>query len=175
MLNRRLQEVTAGNNLEKPHIFLKRVEVRTTDTKDEELQMEGRFLKEKKMMMKDRSMDMECMMMKAAPQRASYSSSYSNALFGAAGGAGKRAVTLQRSLNSHNNFLASAGHLSANHKVSAQISIPRGYSHIIVYLFHGQTATKREYSLPHSQPDKIPMTHSALSDPEPTQGWSMSR
>ena len=53
MLNRRLQEVTAGNNLEKPHIFLKRVEVRSNYTKDEELQMEGRFLKEKKMMKND--------------------------------------------------------------------------------------------------------------------------
>ena len=115
-------------------------------------------------------------MMKAAPQCSSYQRSYDDVLFGAGGGgAGKRAVTLQRSLNSHNNFLASAGHLSANHKVSAQISIPQGYSHIIVYLFHGQTATKREYSLPHCPPEKIPMTHSALTDPEPTQGWSMSR
>lgn len=34
VLNRRKQEITAGNNLEKPHVFLKRTEVRSTDTKD---------------------------------------------------------------------------------------------------------------------------------------------
>lgn len=34
VLNRRKQEFTAGNNLEKPHVFLKRTEVRATDTRD---------------------------------------------------------------------------------------------------------------------------------------------
>jgi hypothetical protein len=37
VLNRKNQEVTNGNNLEKPHIFLKRVEVRATEEKDEQL------------------------------------------------------------------------------------------------------------------------------------------
>jgi|JI61114C2RNA_FD_contig_51_2727832_length_1106_multi_2_in_0_out_0_2 hypothetical protein len=34
VLNRKKQEITAGNNLEKPHMFLKRIEVRDTVTKD---------------------------------------------------------------------------------------------------------------------------------------------
>jgi len=47
-LNRRKQDITAGNNLEKPHVFLKRTEVRSTDTKDEILQEEGMFMKKQK-------------------------------------------------------------------------------------------------------------------------------
>ena len=43
VLNRRKQEINAGNNLEKPHIFLKRIEVQGTDTKDEVLRKEGSY------------------------------------------------------------------------------------------------------------------------------------
>jgi len=43
VLNRRKQDINAGNNLEKPHIFIKRIEVRGTDTKDEELRKEGSY------------------------------------------------------------------------------------------------------------------------------------
>lgn len=45
VLNRKKQDITAGNNLEKPHIFLKRIEVRGTDTKDEVLKTEGQYSK----------------------------------------------------------------------------------------------------------------------------------
>jgi hypothetical protein len=43
VINRKTQEVTNGNNLEKPHIFLKRVEVRSTQEKDEVLRNEGDY------------------------------------------------------------------------------------------------------------------------------------
>ena len=84
------------------------------------------------------------MMKAAAPKYSSYQKSYDNVLFGAGVGAGKRAVTLQRSLNSHNNVLASASYLSANHKGSTQIS---GIQSRHSVSFPWQTATKREYSL----------------------------
>lgn len=49
----------------------------------------------------------------AAPQRASYQNSMDTMLFGGAAPK-QRAVTLKRSFNAHNNFLANAGHLTAN-------------------------------------------------------------
>ena len=113
----------------------------------------------------------------AAPQRNSYESYESsiNSMPYGATAPRQRAVTLKRSLNAHNNFLAKAGHLIANLTSTAEVSIPKGYGHVIVYLCHGQTTTKRQYALPQVIPEKIPLTHSALVDCSASQGWTMSR
>jgi hypothetical protein len=61
---------------------------------------------------------------------------------------GSQKTTLTRSLNSHNNFLLRVGHLSANLKKIESIRVPKGYSHISVYLFSGDNAVRRDYALP---------------------------
>ena len=76
----------------------------------------------------------------------------------------RRAVTLQRVFNSHNNFLANAGYLTSNSTDFTNISVSKGYSHLEVYLFHGQTVSKRQYALSHCKPEKMNITHSSLSD-----------
>ena len=83
----------------------------------------------------------DCYMERAEPQ--SYKTSLDGMLFGGMPRSHVRSITIQRSFNSHNNFLAEAGYLSSNQTNFAKISIPKGYNHITVYLFHGQTSTKR--------------------------------
>jgi hypothetical protein len=114
VLNRKKQDITAGNNLEKPHVFLKRTEVRSTDTKDEVLAEEGMYMK--------KAMHAPMARMMCAKEAACYSQSnsrgYNNLMmdmqYGGGFGGGKRGVTLQRKFNGHNNFLSNVGHLSSN-------------------------------------------------------------
>jgi len=93
-----------------------------------------------------------------------------------AGGAyGSRAITLQRKVNSHNNFHAQAGHLSANIKQIKSIKVPLGYNQLSVHIFTNETAIKRNYSLPQANPSTINLTHSKIADKGEKEGWTMSR
>lgn len=76
----------------------------------------------------------------------------SGLLWGSAGGQFGRgpACTIQRSLNTHNNFLKVTGHLNSNVSALTSVKIPKGYSHIVVFLFSEDTTIKKEYSLPSS-------------------------
>ena len=91
-----------------------------------------------------------------------------------AGGYGST-ITLQRKINSHNNFLGQAGHLSANIKEIKGIKVPLGYSQLIVQVFTNETAIKRDYSLPHANPVAINLAHSKIADKGDKEGWTMSR
>ena len=78
----------------------------------------------------------------------SYNQKMDEMLFGGPGAPRRKQVTLQRKMNSHNNFLSTSGHLESNLSKLSNINIPKGYNHIIVYLFAGDgTAVKREYCL----------------------------
>ena len=120
-----------------------------------------------------RNMVMKC----AMPQSCSYERSMNSLGYGFGGAplAGKRGVTLQRNMNSHNNFLANGGHLSANIAELTKIVIPKGYSQIVVYLFSETSVIKKEYSLPHEQPQTINLSHGLLKDGNEKEGWTMSR
>jgi hypothetical protein len=83
---------------------------------------------------------------------------------GAFGGRKRPAVTLQRQLNSHNNFLAKTGHLSSNLTNLNAVTIPQGYGQLVVYLISNITILKREYPLPHGKPSTINLAHIALTD-----------
>lgn len=61
-------------------------------------------------------------------------------------------VTLNRSLNSHNNFLHRVGHLSANLSKIHSIRVPKGYSHLTVYLISPTILLRRDYALPQGNP-----------------------
>lgn len=84
-------------------------------------------------------------------------------------------VSLQRKLNTHNNFLKEAGHLSSNIINLQSIIVPKTYSHLVVYLFYQDISIRREYSIPHSDPELINLTHNALVDASEKEGWTMSR
>ena len=68
---------------------------------------------------------------------------YSNLRLG-----GAHLITLQRKLNSHNNFFSQSGYLSANLKVIKGIKVPLGYNQLTVHVFTDDTLIKRNYSLP---------------------------
>jgi len=71
----------------------------------------------------------------AAPsQYAAYSSYYNR---------GVAQVALNRTLNSHNNFLLQTGHLKQNLRKITSIQIPLGYSSIVVVLFSKGISLKR--------------------------------
>ena len=88
---------------------------------------------------------------------------------------GRGAITLQRKLNSHNNFLGQAGHLSANVKVIKGIKVPLGYNQLSVIVFTDDTSIKRDYSLPETKTLSINLTHSKIADKGDKEGWTMSR
>ena len=95
--------------------------------------------------------DEKMMMRCAAPRGMRMMDDYgyaSSGLYGARGYPGSKTTTLARSLNSHNNFLLKVGHLSANLKKIEGIKVPKGYSHLSVYLFSGDNAVRRDYALP---------------------------
>lgn len=167
VLNRKNQEVTNGNNLEKPHIFLKRTEVRATSEKEEELRGEGAFD-----LANERSYNMAAKCMPRSMMYADYGYSNESAAFG---GRGFYSVTLPRAFNSHNNFLHKVGHLSANLKKIEGIRVPKGYNQISVILFSGENTIKREYSLPEGKAELLKLTHAALADESNKSGWTMSR
>lgn len=86
-----------------------------------------------------------------------------------------RSITLQRNINSHNNFLAQAGHLSSNIKHIKGIKVPLGYSQLTVHVFTKENAIKRDYSLPQANTSTISLTHSKIADKGEKEGWTMSR
>ena len=87
---------------------------------------------------------------------------------------GKRAVTLHRGMNSHNNFLAQTGHAVTN-LGSTTFVIPNYYSQVVVYLVNDNITLKSEYSLYAKQESTLNMTHTVLEDASVTEGWTMSR
>lgn len=92
---------------------------------------------------------------------------YNFADFDARGGYGfgrSAEVSLQRKLNTHNNFLKEAGHISYNLTNLTSIKVPKTYSQLVVYLFYQDISIRREYSIPHSEPELINLTHGALVD-----------
>lgn len=84
-------------------------------------------------------------------------------------------ISLNRSLNSHNNFLERVGHLHSNVKQIKSITVPKGYNQLVVYLFSGNCVIKREYSLPDSKVEKLKLTHGVMKDHNEKTGWTMSR
>jgi hypothetical protein len=90
-------------------------------------------------------------------------------------GAYPGAVTLNRNLNSHNNFLHKVGHLSHNLRKIESIRVPKGYSQLSVYLISGENTIKRDYSLPDGKVERLKLTHAALRDEDKKTGWTMSR
>ena len=88
---------------------------------------------------------------------------------------GAPSITLQRKLNSHNNFFSQAGNLSANLKVIKGIKVPLGYSQLTVHVFSDDTLIKRDYSLPETKTSLINLTHSKISDKGDKEAWTMSR
>jgi hypothetical protein len=84
-------------------------------------------------------------------------------------------VSLNRTLNSHNNFLYKVGHLNSNLRQITSIQVPKGYNQLVVYVFAEGYAIKREYALPESKIEKLRLTHLAIRDADKKSGWTMSR
>lgn len=73
-------------------------------------------------------------------------------------------VTVERFLNSHNNFLYKVGHLNHNLKNMQKFKVPKGYSQVEVYLFSKNIVLKRQYSIPEGSESKLKLTHSSIAD-----------
>ena len=60
----------------------------------------------------------------------------------------QQSITLQRGLNTHNNFLAKVGHLTPNLNKTISLKLPTGYYHLLVHAFTPHASLRREYSIP---------------------------
>lgn len=160
-------------------MFLKRTEVRSTDTKDEVLRAESKF---ESMSYEPHMMSMKCaaprMMMDKCLRMDDMYGAY-NLGTGYSGGqfyGQQQSISLQRGLNTHNNFLAKVGHLFPNLLKPLSIKLPQGYSHLIVHLYTEKVSVRREYSIPNStKTEAINLTHPRLQDKSADEGWTMSR
>lgn len=84
-------------------------------------------------------------------------------------------TTIERKLNSHNNFFYKVGHLNHNVKNLQKFKVPKGYNQVDVYLFSKNIVLKRQYSIPEGSESKLKMTHSSIRDNDLQSAWTMSR
>jgi hypothetical protein len=160
--NRQKESGSVGNNLEKPSIFLKRLLVRETQSKEEELNDYNNYTEECAMMEVDRNLKGRVNLKKAE------NASRNIANRGMLG------------LNSHNNFLLLSGEVASNLKGSSvTVDIPEGYSEIEVIIITPESAIKKSYPLGNVSPRKTKdLRHAGLNEtPEKADksGWTMSR
>jgi hypothetical protein len=152
-------EQLIGNNLEKPSIFLKRIQVRETTQNKEELHDDGRYIEECAVMDVDPNMRERFRARKAS------------------GAGSPEASRNALNLNSHNNFLLLSGDLAKNlNGKSINFSIPAGYNSVEVYVLTPKTALKNTYSIGSNRPHlKKDLRHTGLEETEEKYGWTMSR
>ena len=111
-MNRENEKQFIGNNLEKPRIFLKRIEVRDTTENEELLNAEGGYRAEFDMFGGGGGGGESCSKkMRGSSRHMDMMDSLSM----------NRFVLLNYTLNSHNNFLALSGHCLLNSKYNQNL------------------------------------------------------
>ena len=85
-------------------------------------------------------------------------------------------VTLNRSLNTHNNFYRQVGYFTPNLNHTASFKVPKGYSQLVVVVFGHNLAVKRNFALPAGQEKKVDLSHPEIVDQHGDyEGWTMTR
>lgn len=152
--NRQNEKKFIGNNLEKPRIFLRREEVRSTCQQDEVLQKEGAFYPSANAGDAKRA------------ERTSYTTVSNN-----------QCMIYPSEIDSHNNFLASPAIFATNIKDSEIVfDVPKGYNNFKVFLLSHDGAIQKSYSLNSKHTGKLKdLRHVGIKDSSEDKGWTMSR